>query len=122
MDSSYPNFTKNFCLAKNGGHFEFSNFWANIATHENAYILKTVLDRADYANFGCHNNIRLEAEHFLNTLALTFISFSGPLSFFFASDSLVCLGMYQYRYLVLLKDKESHHGNGFCLHALFTAL
>ena len=45
--------------------------------HKNAYILKTVLDRADYTDFGCHNSIRLEAEHFLNTLALTFISFSG---------------------------------------------
>ena len=26
LQSSYPNFEKNFCLAKNGGHFEFSNF------------------------------------------------------------------------------------------------
>ena len=34
-----------------------------------------MLDRADYADFGCHNRIRLEAVHFLNTLALTFISF-----------------------------------------------
>ena len=48
--------------------------------HINAF-LKTVLDRADYANFGCHNSIRLEAEHFLNTLALTFISFSGRFVF-----------------------------------------
>ena len=38
---------------------------------------KTVLDRAD---FGCLNSIRLEAEHFLNTLALTVISFSGHFS------------------------------------------
>ena len=29
-----------------------------------------MLDRADYADFDCHNSIRLEAEHFLNTLAL----------------------------------------------------
>ena len=36
-----------------------------------------MLDRADYADFGCHNSIRLKAEHFLNTLALTFIFFSG---------------------------------------------
>ena len=35
-----------------------------------------MLDRADCADFGCHNSIRLETEHFLNTLALTFISFS----------------------------------------------
>ena len=52
-----------------------------MAKHKNAYILKTVLDRADYADFGCHNSIRLEAEHFLNTLALTFISFSGRFVF-----------------------------------------
>ena len=54
-----------------------------------------MLHRADYADFGCHNSIRLEAEHFLNTLALTFISFSGHFVFavqniiFFASDPLV---------------------------------
>ena len=40
-----------------------------------------MLDRADYADFGCHNSIRLEAEHFLNTLALTVISFSGHFVF-----------------------------------------
>ena len=73
-------------------------FFAKIAKHKNAYILKTVLDRADCADFGCHNSIRLEAEHFLNTLALTFISFSGCFVFavqkhylFFASDPLVNL-------------------------------
>ena len=55
-----------------------------------------MLDRADYADFGCHNRKRLEAEHFLNTLPLTFISFSGHFVFaaqkhylFFASDPLV---------------------------------
>ena len=46
-----------------------------------------MLDRADCADFGCHNSIRLETKHFLNTLALTFISFSGR--FVFASDPLV---------------------------------
>ena len=59
-------------------------------------ISKTVLDRADYADFGCHNSIRLKAEHFLNTLTLTFISFLGRFVFavqkhylfFFASDPL----------------------------------
>ena len=51
------------------------------AGDKNAYILKTVLDRADCADFGCHNSIRLETEHFLNTLALTFISFSGRFVF-----------------------------------------
>ena len=52
-----------------------------------------MLDRADCADFGCHNSIRLETKHFLNTLALTFISFSGAKTFFFffASDPLVHL-------------------------------
>ena len=40
-----------------------------------------MLDRADCADFSCHNSIRLETEHFLNTLALTFISFSGRFVF-----------------------------------------
>ena len=71
-------FSKYFCLAKYSGHFEFS---AKIAKHKNAYILKSVLDRADCADFSCHNSIRLETEHFLNTLALTFISFSGRFAF-----------------------------------------
>ena len=55
-----------------------------------------MLDRADCADFGCHNSIRLEMKHFLNTLALTFISFSGRFVFavqkhyiFFASDPVV---------------------------------
>ena len=75
----------------------FRMFWQKWQ-NKNAYILKTMLDRADYANFGCHNSIRLEAEHFLNTLALTFISFSGRFVFavqkhylFFASDPLVTI-------------------------------
>ena len=59
-----------------------------------------MLHRADCADFGCHNSIRLETKHFLNTLALTFISFSGRFVFavqkhylfFFASDPLVILG------------------------------
>ena len=58
-----------------------------------------MLDRADCADFGCHNSIRLETKHFLNTLALTFISFSGRFVFamqkhylfFFASDPLVLI-------------------------------
>ena len=56
-----------------------------------------MLDRAGCTDFGCHNSIRLEPKHFLNTLALTFISFSGRFVFamqkhylfFFASDPLV---------------------------------
>ena len=60
-----------------------------------------MLDRADCADFGCHNSIRLETNHFLNTLALTFISFSGRFVFasqkhylFFASDPLVKLATF----------------------------
>ena len=49
-----------------------------------------VLDRADFADFGCHNSIRLEAEHFLNTLALTFISFSGRFVFAVQKHYLFC--------------------------------
>ena len=71
------------------------------AKHKNAYILKTVLDRADRADFGCHNSIRLEMKHFLNTLALTFISFLGRFVFamqkyylFFASDPLVIFPLF----------------------------
>ena len=79
ISAEYPcQFSKYFCLAKYSGHFEF---FAKIAKHKNAYILKTVLDRGDCTDFGCHNSIRLETEHFLNTLALTFISFSGRFVF-----------------------------------------
>ena len=45
--------------------------------------LETVLDRPDYADFGCHNSIRLKAEHFLNTLALTLLITAKTLSFIF---------------------------------------
>ena len=68
-----------------GGRYTPQIFLPNIADIFNlifnAYILKTVLDRADCADFGCHNSIRLETKHFLNTLALTFISFSGRFVF-----------------------------------------
>ena len=40
-----------------------------------------MLDRADNADFGYDNSIRLEAEHFLKTLALTVISFLGRFVF-----------------------------------------
>ena len=69
-----------------------------------------MLDRADYANFGCHNSLRLEAEHFLNNLALTLISFSGRFVFavqkhylFFASNPLV---LFKYAIHVLLNHLE----------------
>ena len=94
ISAEYPcQFSNKFCFAKNEGRF---GFCAEIAKHKNAYILKTVLDRADYADFVCHNSIRLGAEHFLTTLALPFISFLGRFVFamqkhylFFASDPLV---------------------------------
>ena len=47
VQSSHANFQKKFCFAKNGGHFEFSNFCAKIAKHKNANISKTVLRRAN---------------------------------------------------------------------------
>ena len=82
ISAEYPcQFSKYFCLAKYSGHFEFLNFLQKLQNTKNAYILKTVLDRADCADFDCHNSIRLETEHFLNTLALTFISFSGGFVF-----------------------------------------
>ena len=82
ISAEYPcQFSKYFCLAKYSGHFEF---FAKISKHKNAYILKTVLDRADCADYGCHHSIKLKTEHFLNTLALTFISFFGTLCFCYA--------------------------------------
>ena len=45
LQSSYPIFKKKFSLAKNGGHFEFSNFCTKIAKHKNANISKTVIFR-----------------------------------------------------------------------------
>ena len=43
--------SKKIYLAKNGGHFEFSNFCAKIAKHKNANISKTVLHRAISTKF-----------------------------------------------------------------------
>ena len=109
ISAEYPcQVSKYFFLAKYSDHFEFL---AKIAKHKNACILKTVLDRADCADFGCHNSIRLETEHFLNTLALTFISFSGrfvfAIIFFFASDPLVLLDV---ETLPGRSDKDSEEG------------
>ena len=51
LQSSHANFQKKICLAKNGGHFEFSNFCAKIAKHKNANISKTVLHRVISTKF-----------------------------------------------------------------------
>ena len=77
LQSSHANF-QNIFISPNIADILIFLFFAK---HKNAYILKTVLDRADCADFGCHNSIRLETKHFLNTLALTFISFSGRFVF-----------------------------------------
>ena len=91
-----------------------------------------MLDRADCADFGCHNSIRLEAKHLLKTLALTFISFSGRfvfamqkhyLFFFFASDPLVYLGFYvtfqtvqviSRRVVGRAEETSTYSSSGFC--------
>ena len=70
--------------------------------------MKTVLDRADCADFGCHNSIRLETKHFLNTLALTFMSFSGR--FVFAM---------QKHYLFFCERSSSSDCSRMAHHALF---
>ena len=83
-----PIFKKNLFRQKLRKFLIFE-FFTKFAKHKNAYIFKTLLDRADYTHFGCHNSTRLEAEHFLNTSALTFISFSGR--FVFAVPWFKCL-------------------------------
>ena len=62
LQSSHANFPKTFCLAKNGGLFEFSNFCANIAKHKNTYISKTLLDRAISMKFLTHR-VSLQSSH-----------------------------------------------------------
>ena len=49
----------------------FSNFLQKFQNTKMLISRKPCLDRADYADFGGHNSIRLETEHFHNTLALT---------------------------------------------------
>ena len=58
----FSQFSKNFCLAKNGSHFEFSKFSQKIAKHKNAYISKTVLDRAISTKFLTHR-VSLESSY-----------------------------------------------------------
>ena len=62
LQSSYPNFQKKICLAKNGGHFEFSNFFVKVAEHKNDYISKTTLDRAISLKFFTHR-VSLQSSH-----------------------------------------------------------
>ena len=98
LQTSRPNFQKIFVSPKMAAILNFRIFRKKYKA-QNAYLSKTMLDRADYADFGCHNSIRIKAEHFLNTLALTFIFFVGTLcfccaktlSFFFASNPLVII-------------------------------
>ena len=47
-------FSKNFPLPKNGGHFEFSNFLPKMAKHKFASISLTVRDRAISSKFSTH--------------------------------------------------------------------
>ena len=82
LQSSHLNFQNFFVSPKMAAIWNFLIFFfAKNTTEKNAYISKTVLDRADYTDFGCHNSIRLEAEHFLSTLALTVISLLGHFVF-----------------------------------------
>ena len=57
-----PIFKKKIFLAKTGGHFEFSNFFAKIAKHKNAYIWKTLLDRAISTKFLTYR-VSLQSSH-----------------------------------------------------------
>ena len=47
-------FSKNFPLPKNGGHFEFSNFCQKMAKHKFVSISLTVRDRAISSKFSTH--------------------------------------------------------------------
>ena len=77
LQTSHANFQNIFVSPSIAYNLNFRIFCKT----QNAYILKTMLDRADCADFGCYNSIRLETKLFLNTLALTFISFSGHFVF-----------------------------------------
>ena len=77
LQSSHAKFQKNFVSPKMVAILNFRIFYKNCKTEKCLYLENRARYRADYADFGCHNSIRLEADHFLNTLALTFISFSG---------------------------------------------
>ena len=59
LQSSHPYFQKKIYLPQNGGHFEF---FPKIAKHKNAYILKTMLDRAISTKFFTHR-VSLQSSH-----------------------------------------------------------
>ena len=59
LQSDHLNFQKKFSLAKNGSHFEF---FAKIAKQKNAYISKTVLDKAISTKFLTHR-VTLQSSH-----------------------------------------------------------
>ena len=62
LRSSHPNFQKKICLTKTGGHFEFQNFSQKLQNTKNAYISKTVLDRAISTKFLIHR-VYLQSGH-----------------------------------------------------------
>ena len=55
----FSEFFKNYCFAKNDGHFEF---FAKSAKHKNPYISKTVLDRMISTKFLTHR-LSLQSSH-----------------------------------------------------------
>ena len=61
LQSSYPNFEKKFSLAKNGGHFEFSNFSQKLQNIK-MLISKTLLDRAISTKF-LTRRVSLQSSH-----------------------------------------------------------
>ena len=118
LQSGHRNFQNIFVSPKMAAILNFRIFPKNCKTqnfekHKNAYISKTVLDRADYADFGCRNSIRLKAEHFLNTLALTFISFIFFIFFFCKRSSSFCFSFDLHNYCPTCR--ESGKGDDPCV-------
>ena len=62
LQSSYPNFQKLLVSPKMAAILTFSQFFAKIAKHKSAYILKTVLDRAISTKFLTHR-VSLQSSH-----------------------------------------------------------
>ena len=79
LQSTHANFQNIFVSPNIAAILNFWIFCKNCKTHKCLYLENCA--RAECADFGCHNSIRLETEHFLNTLAVTFISFSGRFVF-----------------------------------------